>query len=130
MGWRWVFLLAMFPITAVWLLSFCILPKDDDMSRAELRTRMKTFDTKGTILFIVCCDPAALPADLYAYADATFGLEETLGDAMAAMPPRDFERLRRRLRIQTQLLSQLRHPLRAAAAIEHPHPVGPLPSPP
>ena len=60
MGWRWVFLLAMFPITAVWLLSFCILPKDDDMSRAELRTRMKTFDTKGTWLFIVCCGAVML----------------------------------------------------------------------
>ena len=37
--------------------------------------------------------PAALPDGLYAYADSALGLETALGDAMAAMPSRDFERL-------------------------------------
>ena len=37
--------------------------------------------------------PAALPDGLYAYADSALGLEAALGDAMAAMPSRDFERL-------------------------------------
>ena len=37
--------------------------------------------------------PAALPDGLYAYADSALRLETALGDAMAAMPSRDFERL-------------------------------------
>jgi hypothetical protein len=37
--------------------------------------------------------PVALPDGLYAYADSALGLETALGDAMAAMPSRDFERL-------------------------------------
>ena len=37
--------------------------------------------------------PSALPDGLYAYADSALGLETALGDAMAAMPSRDFERL-------------------------------------
>ena len=37
--------------------------------------------------------PVALPSGLYAYADSALGLETALGDAMAAMPSRKFERL-------------------------------------
>ena len=37
--------------------------------------------------------PTALPSGLYAYTDSALGLETALGDAMAAMPSRKFERL-------------------------------------
>ncbi|KAH8059346.1 hypothetical protein JL722_5367 [Aureococcus anophagefferens] len=37
--------------------------------------------------------PAAVPDAAYAYADAAFDLEATLGDSLAAMEPRAFERL-------------------------------------
>ena len=60
MGWRSVFYLAMGPVTLIWLLSFCILPPDGEMSRAELRRRLRTFDTMGTILFVIFSGSALL----------------------------------------------------------------------
>lgn len=59
MGWRSVVYIAMGPVTLIWLLSFCILPPDGAMSRAELRRRLRTFDTmvrfRVTIVQPVIC---------------------------------------------------------------------------
>lgn len=52
-GWRSVFYLAMGPVTLIWLLSFCVLPADKAMSRAELWHKLRTFDKLGTLLFVV-----------------------------------------------------------------------------
>ena len=53
MGWRSVFYLAMGPVTLIWLLSFCVLPADAPMSRAELWIKLRTFDKLGTLLFVI-----------------------------------------------------------------------------
>ena len=58
-------------------------------SLASANTALLDSVTKNVALEL----PAALPDGLYAYADSALGLETALGDAMAAMPSRDFERL-------------------------------------
>ena len=53
MGWRYVFLFAMFPMAVVWLLSFCMLPEDHQVkTRGDLVAKLKSFDKLGTLLFI------------------------------------------------------------------------------
>jgi predicted MFS family arabinose efflux permease len=59
-GWRAVFLLAMGPVWAIWLLSWPVLPRDAAMTAAELRARLAKFDKLGTLLFIVCCGSALM----------------------------------------------------------------------
>jgi MFS family permease len=55
MGWRYVFFLAMGPMAAMWLLSFCVLPEDSQVkNRADLKAKLATFDKTGTLLFIIC----------------------------------------------------------------------------
>ena len=60
MGWRSVFYLAMGPVTLLWLLSFCVLPEDKAMSRAELSNKLQSFDKMGTLLFVVFSGAALL----------------------------------------------------------------------
>lgn len=60
MGWRYCFLLVSAPVAIVWLLSFCVLPKDKDMSREELLIKLWKFDKLGTLTFIVCSGAALL----------------------------------------------------------------------
>ena len=60
MGWRSVFYLAMGPVTLLWLLSFCVLPQDKAMSRAELSNKLQSFDKVGTLLFVVFSGAALL----------------------------------------------------------------------
>ena len=53
MGWRWVFLFAMGPMAAMWLLSLCVLPEDHQVkTRGDLKAKVKAFDKAGTLLFI------------------------------------------------------------------------------
>ena len=59
-GWRYCFLLAMAPVTLVWLLSFCVLPADKSMTSSELKAKLRRFDVAGTILFVVCSGAALM----------------------------------------------------------------------
>jgi MFS family permease len=60
MGWRYVFFVSMVPITSIWLLNFLILPKDAEMSRAQLRDKLESFDWAGTFLFVLSCGAALM----------------------------------------------------------------------
>jgi hypothetical protein len=81
-GWRYCFWAAMAPVTAVWLLSFCVLPKDEEMSRAELRRRIATFDKLGTLVFIVFSGSALMVINRGN--DLGWGSAPVLGFAAAA----------------------------------------------